>query len=163
VSVRSPLDTLKDLRQRVHESECSELAAHAEAEHLAQAERERARHVLLAATARHEAARRDEDQRLVQDGITAAEGQRRASWESAQRRSQALLWEEHERAVDSCRLASANHDRAREALSRADAELRQVRERIEQRERVKKRNEENVQQEMLDESFLRLFSERNSA
>jgi hypothetical protein len=152
-----------DLRQRVHEGERSGLAAHAEAERAAETERERARQLLLAATARHEAARRDEDQRLVQDGITAAEGQRRALWEGAQRRSQALLWEEHERAVDTFRLASANHDRAREALSRADAELKQVRERIGQRERAKQRNAETAQQEMLDESFLRRFSERIGA
>jgi hypothetical protein len=161
--VRSPLDTLKDLRQRVHESERSRLAAQAEAERVADAERERARQVLLAATARHEAARRDEDQRLVQDGITAADGQRRALWEGAQRRTQALLWDEHERALGSFRQASANHEQAREALSRADAELKQVRERIEQRERAKQRSEEKVQQEMLDESFQRRFSERNGA
>lgn len=161
--MRSPLDTLKDLRQRVHESERSKLVAQADAERAAEAEQERARQVLLAATARHDAARRDEDQRLVQDGITAAEGQRRALWEGAQRRSQALLWDEHERALGSFRLASANHEQAREAMSRADAELKQVRERIEQRERAKQRSEEKVQQEMLDESFLRRFSERNGA
>lgn len=161
--MRSPLDTLKDLRQRVHESERSKLAAEAEAERAAEAEQERARQVLLAATARHEAARRDEDQRLVQDGITAAEGQRRALWEGAQRRSQALLWDEHERAVDSFRVASASHERARDAMSRADAELKQVRDRISQRERAKQRSEEKVQQEMIDESFLRRFSERNGA
>lgn len=158
--MRSPLDTLKDLRQRVHESECSRLASHAEAERVAEAEQERARQVLLAATARHEAARRDEDQRLVQDGITAAEGQRRALWESAQRRTQTVLWEEHERAVGSFRLASQNHEQARDALSQADAELKQVRERIEQRERAKQRSEEKAQQEMLDESSLRRFLER---
>ncbi len=161
--MRSPLDTLKDLRQRVHESERSRLVAQADAERAADAEQERARQVLLAATARHEAARRDEDQRLVQDGITAAEGQRRALWEGAQRRSQAVLWDEHERALDSFRLASTHHEQAREAMSRADAELKQVRERIEQRERAKQRSEEKVQQEMLDESFQRRFSERNGA
>jgi hypothetical protein len=163
VSLRSPLDTLKDLRQRVHESERSRLVAQAEAERAAELEQERARQVLLAATARHEAQRRDEDQRLVQDGITAAEGQRRAHWEGSQRRTQALLWDEHERAVDSFRLASANHEQAREALSRADAELKQVRDRIEQRERAKRQSDEKAQQEMLDESFLRRFSERNGA
>jgi len=99
----------------------------------------------------------------VQDGITAAEGQRRALWESQQRRTQAELWEEHERAVDSFRVASASHEQARDALSRADAELKQVRDRIEQRERAKQRNEEKAQQEMLDESFLRRFTDRNGA
>lgn len=161
VSLRSPLDTLKDLRQRVHEDEQTRLASHAEAERSAEAAQERARQVLLAATARYEAARRDEEQRLVQDGITAAEGWRRAVWESAERKAQALLWEEHERAVDSYRLAAADHERARESMSRADAELRQVRERIEKRERERQRSEEKAQQEMLDESSLRRFVERN--
>lgn len=161
--MRSPLDTLKDLRQRVHEGEQSRLAAHAEAERIANAEQERARQVLLAATARHEAARRDEDQRLVQDGITAAEGQRRALWETAQRKTRALLWEEHERAVDSSRLAAQNHERARDAMSQADAELRQVQQRIEQRERERQRSEETAQQETLDESSLRRFLERNGS
>jgi hypothetical protein len=96
----------------------------------------------------------------VQDGITAAEGQRRALWESAQLRTQTVLWEEHERAVGSFRLASQNHEQARDALSQADAELKQVRERIEQRERAKQRSEEKAQQEMLDESSLRRFLER---
>lgn len=161
--MRSSLDTLKDLRQRAHESEQSRLARHAEAVRVAEAEQERARQVLLAATARHEAARRDEAQRLSQHGITAAEGQRRALWESAQRRTQAVLWDEHERAVSSHRAAATDHERAREALSRADAELRVVTERINQRERVRRRREEQAQQEALDESSLRRFLERNSA
>ena len=163
MSARSPLDTLKDLRQRVHESERASLAAHAEAERIANAERERARQVLLAATARHEAARRDEDQRLVQDGISAAEGQQRALWEATQRKARAALWEEHERALDSSRLAAHDHERAREAMSRADAELRLVRQRIEQLERERQRSEETAQQETLDESSLRRFLERNGA
>lgn len=161
--MRSPLETLRDLRQRVHESERLGLVALAEAERRAEAERERARQELLAATARHECARRDEEQRLVQDGITAAEGQQRTLWERAQRTCQALLWEGHERAVDSFRVAVQNHERAREALSRADAELKQVRERIEERERALRRSEEKAQQEMLDEASLRRFLERNDA
>ena len=161
--LRSPLDTLKDLRQRAHEDERSRLTARAQAEREAEAEQERARQVLLAATARYEAARRDEDQRLVQDGITAAEGQLRSAWECTQRRAQVLLWEEHQRAVDSFRLAAADHERAREAMSRADAELRQVRERLDQRERERQRNEEQAHQEMLDESSLRRYVERNEA
>src|SRR5690606_33682148 len=134
-----------------------------EAERVAEAAQERARQVLLAATARHEALRREEEQRLVQDGITAAEGQRRALWENAQRRARAVLWEEHERAVDSYRAAATDHERVRGVLARADAELRQVTERIEQRERARQRGEEQAQQEALDESSLRRFVERNGA
>lgn len=161
--LRSPLDTLKDLRQRVHEDEQTRLALRAEAERNAEAEQERARQVLLDATARYEAARREEDQRLVQDGITAAEGQRRALWEGAQRSAQALLWAVHERAANGFRLAAADHERARASMSRADAELRQVRERIQRRERERQRSEEAAQQELLDESSLRRFLERKGA
>jgi hypothetical protein len=155
VTLRSSLDTLELLRQRVHETEQLRLAAQAEAERCAEAEQERARQVLLAATARDEALRRKEDHRLLGGGITAAEGQRRALWESAQRRGRAQLWEAHERAVDSCRAAASKHEQARAALSRADAELRQVRERLERLERAKRLGEEQAQQENLDESSSR--------
>jgi fused signal recognition particle receptor len=163
VTVRSSLDTLEQLRQRAHEAEQSRLAAQAEAERSAEAEQERARQVLLAATSRHEATRREEDHRLIGGGITAAEGERRALWESAQRQRQALLWKKHEHAVDSCRAAASKHEQARASLCQADAELRQVRERIERDERAKRRGEEQAQQENLDESSLRRFLERNGA
>jgi hypothetical protein len=162
VTVRSSLDTLEQLRRWAHEAEQSRLAADAEAERGAEAEREQTRQVLLAATARHEATRREEDHRLV-GGITAAEGQRRAFWESAQRKSCARLWGEHERALDSCRAAASRHEQARAALCRADAELRQVRERIERDERTKRRGEEQAQEESIDESSMRRFLERNEA
>jgi len=161
--VRSPLDTLKHLRKRVHDDEQSKLAAHAEAERIAGDDRERARQVLLAATANHEATRRDEDERLGGTGITAAEGARRVVWEALQRKHRAALWEEHERAVDSYRHAVEKHEEARHALRQADAELRQVEERIEQRERSRRRGEELAQQELLDEAALRRFLERNGA
>jgi hypothetical protein len=159
VTVRSSLDTLEQLRHRVHETEQSRLAAHAEAERVAEAEQERARQVLLAATAQHEATRREEDHRLGGGGITAAEGQRWALWDTNQRKNRSLLWEEHARAVDTWRAAASQHERAKEALSRADAELRQVRERIEQRERTRRLGEEAVQQEAIDESSMRRFLE----
>jgi hypothetical protein len=163
VTVRSPLDTLQQLRQRAHETEQSRLAAQAEAERRAEAERERARRLLLAATAEHEATRREEDHRLLRAGITAAEGQRRELWEKAQRKSRALLGEEHERAVGSHQAASTQHEQAREALGRADAELKQVRDRIERRERSRRHGEELAQQETIDESSVRRFLERSDA
>jgi hypothetical protein len=161
--VRSPLDTLKHLRKRVHDAEQSKLATHAETEQIADAERERARQVLLAATANYEATRREEDERLGALGITAAEGARRVAWEALQRKNRAALWDEHERAVDAYREAVEKHEQAREALGRADAELRQVEERIEQRERSRRRGEELAQQELLDEAALRRFLDRNGA
>ena len=77
--------------------------------------------------------------------------------------SLARLSGEHERAVDSHRQAVAGHESARAALTRADAELRVVRERIEQSERARQRGEELAQQEVSDESSLRRFVERNRA
>jgi hypothetical protein len=161
--VRSPLDTLEQLRQRAHDTEQSRLAAHAEAERIAQAEQERARRTLQDATARHDAARREEDERLVHDGITAAEGQRRVAWEKLQRKARAQLWEVHERAVDRYRTAATELERARQALTQADAELRQVRQRIDKRERSRLQGEERAQQEVVDDSSIRRFLERNGA
>ena len=161
--MRSSLDTLEQLRQRAHDTEQSRLLAHAQAERIAEAERERARRTLQDATARHEAARREEDERLVQDGITAAEGQRRVAWEKLQRKARAQLWEDHERAVDDYRTAAAELERARQALIQADAELRQVRQHIEKRERSRLLGEEQAQQELVDESSIRRFLERNGA
>lgn len=163
MAVRSPLDTLEQLRRQVHEAEKARLAAQAEAARAAADERERARQVLLAATARDEATRREEDQRLGEHGVTAAEGQRRVVWEAAQRQARAALWGEHERAVESHRAAAVQHERAQQALVRADGELRLIQERIERRERARRLGEEAAQQEALDEASLRRFSERGGA
>lgn len=161
--MRSPLDTLKELRQQVHDAEQAHLAQQATLEWSAEAEKARALQRLAAAEAEATAARRDEDERLAERGITAAEGQRRAHWESADRKHRARLGEEHARAIDNHRAAVARHERARAALSQADAELRVVQERIDQRERLRLRGEELAQQEVVDESSLRRFMERNGA
>jgi len=163
VTARSPLDTLEHLRRQVHEAEKSRLAAQAEAARAAAAERERARQVLLAATARADATRREEDQRLGAQGVTAAEGQRRVVWEAMQRQARAVLWEEHERAVESHRAATLELERAQQTLARADSELRLVQDRVERRERVRRLGDEAAQQEALDEASLRRFSERGGA
>jgi hypothetical protein len=161
VAPRSPLDTLKGLRQQVHQGEHTRVLTQAEAERAADADRERARQVLLAATASHEALRKHEDRLLSERGITAAEGQLRAAWEERQRQNVAALWGVHERAVDSHREAVVRHERACEALTRADADLRLVADRISTRERERQRGEELAQQETLDESSTRRFLERN--
>ncbi len=163
VTVRSALDTLEHLRHQVREAEQKQLVARAEAERLATLEQESVLRALQAFTARDEAARREEEQRLAQEGITAAEGLRRAAWETAQRSCRSALWNDHERARDARRTATSEHEQAREALARADAELRQVRERLAWRENAKRRGEEQAQQELLDEAFLRRFLEKSSA
>lgn len=163
VTARSPLETLKELRQQVHEAERARLVAEATLEHAAETEKERARQRLAAAEAASAAARRREDERLAARGITAAEGQLRVHWENAERRRRARLGDEHERAVQSHRAAVERHDQARVALSQADAELRVVQERLDQRARLRQRGEELAQQEVIDESSLRRFQERNGA
>ncbi len=161
--MRSPLDTLKELRQQVHEAEQAHLATEATLEHGAEEEKERARQRLAAAMAQALDARRREDERLAERGITAAEGQLRVHWEHAERASRARLDAEHERAIDKHRAAVVRHDMARVAMSQADVELRVVQERIEQRERLRQRGEELAQQEIIDESSLRRFAERKGA
>jgi colicin import membrane protein len=163
VTVRSPLDTLKELRQQVHDAEQARLATQATLESCAEAEKERARERLAAAEAEAALARRQEDERLTALGITASEGQLRAHWEDAERRHRARLGQEHARAVENHRAAIARHDQARVALSQADAELRVVQERLDQRARLRQRGEELAQQEIVDESSLRRFQERNGA
>jgi hypothetical protein len=161
--VRSPLDTLKELRQQVHDAEQARLVTQAALESSAEAEKERAQQRLVAAEAAAAAVRQKEDERLSARGITASEGQLRAHWENAERSYRARLGQAHERAVDNHRAAVARHDQARAALSQADAELRVVQERLDQRARLRQRGEELAQQEIVDESSLRRFQERNGA
>jgi hypothetical protein len=163
VTVRSPLDTLKELRQQVHDAEQARLATQASLESSADAATARAEPRLAAAAAEAAAARRQEDERLSALGITASEGQLRALWENAERRHRARLGQEHARAVDNHRTAVARHDQARVALSQADAELSVVQERLDQRARLRQRGEELAQQEIVDESSLRRYQERNGA
>jgi hypothetical protein len=151
------------LRHQVREAEQKQLVARADAERLAILEQQSVLRAIQTFTARHEAARREEEQRLAREGITAAEGLRRAAWETAQRSFRTALWNDHERAREARRQATGEHDKARQALARADAELKQVRERLARRERVKQRGEEQAQQELLDEGFLRRFLEKSGA
>ncbi len=147
----------------MHESEQAQLVAKIQAEKAAEAQAERARRVLLATTAHQDAAVRAEDRRLGEGGITAAEGQRRVVWENTLRKNREQLAEELDRAVDSHRHAVTRHEQARSAVQRADAELKLVQERLDQRERSRELDRERAQQELVDESTLRRFLERNGA
>jgi hypothetical protein len=147
----------------VHESEQAQLVAKIQAERAAEAETERARRLLLATTAHQSAAVRAEDRRMGERGITAAEGQRRVVWENTLRKTREQLAEELDRAIDSHRHAVGRHEQARSSVQRADAELKLVQERLDQRERSRQLDRERAQQETLDESSLRRFLERNGA
>ena len=110
-----------------------------------------------------ELARRAEDLRLEAGGITAAEGQRRLTWESAQRQTRERLSAELERAVATHREASRQHDLARGALQRADAELEQVERPLQRREQARMRQQEQAHQDTQDDASARAFSERKEA
>jgi hypothetical protein len=81
----SPLETLKDLRERARAGEQARLAARLQAEKQAEQAEKQARELLLARSSAGEAARRSEQQRLGTQGISAAEGQRQLAWERAER------------------------------------------------------------------------------
>jgi hypothetical protein len=163
VKPRSPLETLKDVRQRARDSEQARLVGCSRAEKQAAAAEARARQALLDQLSEAELARRTEDQRLEAGGITAAEGQRRLAWESAQRQVRENLSVALERAVASHREASRQHDLARSALQRADAELGQVERPLQRREHARLRQQEQAQQDTQDEASARAFSERKEA
>jgi hypothetical protein len=163
VKRRSPLDTLKDLRQRAHDSERARLAAFMQAEKAAEEAAARARRELMAADIDTDCTRREEDRRLSESGISAAEGQRRMVWETASRQTREQLADELERATRSHREASAKEEQARGAVQRADAELKQVQEHLDQASQSQRRLMESAEQEALDESSSRRFVERNRA
>ena len=160
---RSPLETLKDVRQRARDSEQARLAGCSRAEKQAAAAEARARQALLDQLSQAELARRAEDLRLEAGGITAAEGQRRLAWESAQRHTREQLSAELERAVALHREASRQHDLARGALQRADAELEQVERPLQRREQARMRQQEQAHQDTQDDASARAFSERKEA
>jgi hypothetical protein len=163
VKRRSPLDTLKGLRKRAHDSEQARLAALMQAEKAAEEAAARARRELTAADIDTDCTRRQEDLRLSQRGISAAEGQRRMAWESASRQTREQLAQELERATCSHREAVAKEEQARGAVQRADAELKQVQEHLDQAAQSRRRHLESAEQEALDESSSRSFVERNRA
>jgi hypothetical protein len=163
VKRRSPLDTLKELRQRAHDTQRSQLAHQIEAERAAAAQAEQARQVLLETLRNEHGARLEEDRRLGENGITAADGQRRAEWERAMRQTREALTAQLDRAVDEHRAALDREEQARRAVDRSDAELKQVQERLNRAELNRRRELERAQQETLDESSMRRFLERNGA
>lgn len=159
---RSPLDTLNELRQRAHDSQRSQLAQQAHSERAAAAQAERARGVLLEALRSEQIARLEEDRRLGESGITAADGQRRLEWQRSLRHRHEQLAVQLDQAVASHGEALAREERARHAVQRSDAELKLVRERLRRVEQDAQRERERAQQEALDESAMRRFLERDA-
>jgi hypothetical protein len=156
----SPLETLKDLRQRARESEQSRLATRSQSERQAELAERQAREALLERASAVEAVRQ-EHRRLESEGITAAEGQLRVAWEGAARRAVEQLSADVQRAAARRREAIREHEEAQRALERAHAELEEVERQLAQRERQARHKAEQVQQESLDEASARRFAERS--
>jgi hypothetical protein len=159
----SPLETLKDLRERAREGERARLAARLQAEKQAELAERQARELLLARSSEREATRRSEQERLASQGITAAEGQRQLAWELAERRRLEQLSGDVERALAERRAAQRDQEQARRALERAHAELQVVEQRIAQQQRQAQQRAEQAQQEALDDAVARRFAERSDA
>lgn len=159
----SPLETLKDLRQRVRESEQARLLARSQSEKQAELAERQARELLQERSRSGEAVRQSEHRRLETQGISAAEGLRRLAWESAERRVLAQLSGDLRRAETRRREAAREHEQARHALERAHVELQAVEQTLEQRQRQTREKVEQTQQEALDEASARRFSQRRGA
>ncbi len=147
----------------MHDSEQARLATLVQAEKAAEEAAARARRELTAVDIDTDSTRREEHRRLSQNGISAAEGQRRMAWESASRQTREQLAAELERATRSHREAVAKEEQGRGAVQRADAELKQVQEHLNQAAQSQRRQVESAEQEALDESSSRRFVERNRA
>lgn len=163
VKPRSPLEVLKDLRQRAHAEQQAALALRVEAEKAAEVDEERAHQRLMASQLQARALQSLEDRRLESTGITAREGQWGVAWQGASRRTERRLAHELDRAAGARREASMEQERAQSTLKRADAELKAVEARLEVGQRARQLEGERSQQEALDEASLRRFMERHQA
>jgi hypothetical protein len=155
----SALETLKTLRQRQHESEQARLVRAGQLEKEAAENERRAREAVLGHTKQAEVVRLAEDERLGQQGISAAEGQRRLAWEACTRRQQEGLAAELQRAVERHQLARQHHDQMRVAVQQSKAALEQVEQRLERNLLAALRKAEQSQQETLDDAASRRFAE----
>jgi hypothetical protein len=156
----SALETLKTLRQRQHDTEQSRLASSLEREQAAADGELRAREALLGNLEEARATRRHEDTRLERDGISAADGQRRALWEASARRAAQQLSANLTRAAEIHRKAQREHEQLRLAVQQSHAALEQVEQRLQRDARLLDRKLEHSQQESLDEAASRRFTER---
>ena len=159
----SPLETLKDLRQRVREGEQSRLMLRSQSEKQAEQAERQARELLEERSSSGDVVRQSEHRRLETQGITAAEGLRRLAWERAERRALAQLSDDLQRAEAQRRQAARELEQSRRALERAHVELEVVEQKLEQRERQAREKAEQTQQEASDEASARRFSQRSEA
>lgn len=157
---RSPLDSLEQLRTRARDEQRAALKAQIDAVELARERRGSAERAWRAGAEAHKSARTLENQRLKGPGISAGEGQRHAAWEASCRQQLALLQSDLERSVSEQNSALAKQRDAAAQLTRLDAELKQVSERLHEQARERARRHENGVQEVADELALQRFRGR---
>lgn len=157
---RSPLETLRELWQRSRDREKQRLSTTIRDAASALSATERARQTLAAARQEISAARDAESRRLVDGAVTAAEGQRQVAWEREQRKRDAELTRELERALASHRQAVLEHESAAREFAKADAAVGHVEERLARAESARQRALDAAQQELVDEASLRRFMEQ---
>jgi membrane protein involved in colicin uptake len=161
VKRRSPLETLKELWQRSRDGERQRLSTTMREAESALDAAERARQTLAAARQETLATRDAEARRLAEGAVTAAEGQRRMAWERTQRKRDAELARELERAIASHRQAMLEQERAANAFAKADAAVERVEERLARTESARQRAVDAAQQELVDEASMRRFMEQS--
>jgi hypothetical protein len=160
VKRRSPLDSLEQLRTRARDEQRAELKSQIEAAELARERRGSAERAWRAGTEAHKSARTLENQRLSGPGSSASDGQRRAAWEASRRQELAALESDLARRVSEQNSALAKQQDAAARLTRLDAELKEVSERLLEQARERARRRENGVQEAADELSLQRFRGR---
>lgn len=157
---RSPLGSLEDLRQRARDRQRTKLAEDVAATQKAEAHAEAAESALQSATAEHEQAREAENVRSSGVTLRAAEGMRRAAWETAARRQLEALQGAVEESRGLRQAALAEQERAAVQLERLDGELKQVKERLDAAARLRQRQVERDRQDAQDDLSLHRFIKR---
>lgn len=152
---------MRELWQRTRDREKQRLSSTIREAATALAATERARETLATARQETSTARDVESRRLVDGAVTAAEGQRRIAWEREQRKRDAELARELERALASHRRAVLEHESAARDFAKAEAAVGHVQERLARAETAHQRALDAAQQEQMDEASLRRFMEQS--
>lgn len=158
---RSPLETLRDLRARARDAERAGLASKVQSEVAAAAATAAASDALLEARNEVASARAVEARRVTLQGMTAADGQRLALWELAQRGRQAQLAADLAGTVDAHDRALRERASSAAAVRRADEQLERVQERVRNAEVRLLQAREAAREEELNEAALRRSWERS--
>jgi hypothetical protein len=159
----SVLESLRKLREQAREAEKLRLADSTRAADCAHAAEDRTRQQLSTEQTSGQAARLQEQVRLCDKGVSAAEGQRSHEWARSLRRREQQLTDELNKATVSSRQAAAEAERARVAMIQAQLDLEGVSQRLAREARAQELKRDQARQESTDERSLRRFLGRGDA